>query len=150
MNFLFRLLFGQSKSTSPLSQANSESIVVAYGAALEAHTPAPVVDIKALPYSKDEIKRAILAELGKISDPKLEKLREHLKAGYLMLAGFQDGVGETPPAFDFPKLDPSQINQALIKEMLPKLELIHKWNAIVENEQQILIGDLRELGHWKD
>jgi hypothetical protein len=146
MSFLSNFFSGSRKPEPSLS----EVIVMAYGAVLGKHTPAPVVDVSELPYPKDAIKRAILTQLAEISDPRLQKLREHLKSGYLLLAGFQIGVGPTPPAIDLSNLDPAKMSSALAKEMLPALEQITKWGSIVEAEQHILISDLPRLGYWKD
>ena len=67
--------------------ADVEMIVNAYGAVLAEGTAiGNVRDINSLPYSKDEIKRALKFALNVTTD---KGMRESLRTGYVSLADFQ-------------------------------------------------------------
>ena len=67
--------------------ADVEMIVNAYGAVLAEGTAIGLVrDINSLPYSKDEIKRALKFALNVTTD---KGMQERLRTGYVSLADFQ-------------------------------------------------------------
>ncbi|MBT4795879.1 MAG: hypothetical protein HON83_05575 [Candidatus Marinimicrobia bacterium] len=124
-----------------------EIIVQAYGGVLENSAPVPgcVSDSKNLPYSKQEIKQALIAALKLSADP---KIKEYLKTGYIGLADWQDGVGDSEQGLDVSTLDMSQDTQTLAKTVIEQSERSEKWNVLVQQEQEVLKQELQALGLW--
>lgn len=136
------------------TEQNSEStdpefvhIVQVYGNILETSAPAPgtVADASKLPYTKQQIKDAIVAALRINNDP---QMKEHLKVGYIQLSDWQEGVGDSNQGLDVSSLDMSQDTEALAKAVLEQSEGSEKWNALVQKEQETLKQELQALGLW--
>jgi len=142
-------LFGRSKAkTSPtgtIDPAFAQQVVNDFGAALGANSARAggVSDASELPHSKETIKAALLFAL---SFPQDERARDQLKAGYLSLADWQDGVGTSAHGLDFSKLDlegdPVELAKNIQAQGLPPQELLDR----VEAESQQLLSDLKNRG----
>ena len=121
-------------------------IVAEYGGVL-ARSPSVVADITELPYPKDEIKRAILTMLYVTTD---SQLREHLKGGFVSLAGFQAGVGRTgPPLVPAKSLDWTKPIDDQVKQTLAALGTLEKWIHIMIAEQESLLDELKRFLAWE-
>jgi len=92
-------LFGRTSRTDKpgtLSLQKAQAIVNAYGAALASKTSG-VVDASHLPHPKSRIKAALLVAMQATPEGSMRNL---LKAGYVSLADWQDGVGKGGPPVD--------------------------------------------------
>ena len=123
-------------------------IIHSYGEILENNAPIPgtVADINKLPYSKQEIKNAIIQALKTMDDP---KMKEYLKGGYIMLSDWQDGVDLTSKGIDLSIINTNQDTKNIAKSILEQSTDIEQWTAIVEKEQEILKQELKKLGLWE-
>lgn len=132
---------------SGASNTDFVKVVQAYGKILETSAPVPgtVDDAEKLPYSKQQIKEAIVAALRSTDDP---QTKEHLKVGYIQLSDWQEGVGESDQGFDVSALDMSQDTESLAKAVLEQSSGSEKWTAISQKEQETLKQELQELGLW--
>jgi hypothetical protein len=72
------------EQSSDTPDNNFIPIVQAYGKRLETSAPAPgtVADVNKLPYTKQQIKEALIAVLRSTDDP---QMKEYLKIGYIQL-----------------------------------------------------------------
>ncbi|HWR77167.1 MAG TPA: hypothetical protein VN283_08165 [Thiobacillus sp.] len=145
---IFDKLFGR-RSTEELAERlieRSREIVSAYGAILETGpVPGTVADTSELPYPKDAIKIALVTLLTLTKEP---SLREHLKLGYVSLADWQTGVGPSRVGIDATKLDVSLEPVELANRILAGDAAAKEWLPRARLEQEALIAELRELGHW--
>lgn len=71
-----------------MTNEEAMKIINAYGKAME-HNKSQYGDLSELPYTKDRIKEALVHGIKGGADP---KVREQLKAAYLMLANWQPGL----------------------------------------------------------
>jgi hypothetical protein len=119
-------------------------IINAYGAFLEKSAPTPgcVADASKLPFPKARISEAILFSLGR-SDP---QMKEMLKAGYLELANWQEGVGPEDRGIDTSKLTGAVDIAAQARAILAQAEGMDEWNNMVSAELALRIAQLREKG----
>lgn len=87
-----------------MTPERAETIIQAYGAILETRAPSPgcVADVTKLPFSKQEIKDALVLGLKTTTNP---QTRDLLKIGCIHLPDWQDGVGEEDQGLDPSKLD---------------------------------------------
>ena len=133
--------------TSEMSPNTAMEIIQRYGAVLEHNAPAPgcVADSAKLPYRKDQIKEALIFGLGATNDP---QIREFLKVGYLQLADWQDGVGDSDVGLDFTGLDPKSDIEKFAQSVVSQGDALEKWQPIVAAELDTLKKDLIELGVW--
>lgn len=122
-------------------------VIQAYGAVLEAGAPAlgTVIDSSKLPYPKQKIKEAIISALRSTDDP---NIKEHLKFGYVQLAGWQDGVGEVGRGLDVSAFDTNQDAQTLAKAVLKQTTDSEVWITQSQKEGKKLEQELHELGLW--
>jgi hypothetical protein len=96
----FRRLFGhRPPDVDPVAEV--QKILTAYCAILASNTRT-VADSSELPYPKNRIKAALVAAIKLSPDP---KQREQLKAAYVGLAGWQDGIGPGPGVFEVTQAD---------------------------------------------
>ena len=129
-----------------LSPEAGQQILRAYSAILEdgSSQPGRIADIGQLPYSKREIKDAIIVCLTSASDAEAT-LR--LQSAYLALAEWQEGVGDVPVALtllDVPAAnEPGRPDQALVS---PAARDVDQWNIRVVDERRQLSRELRALG----
>lgn len=141
----------ESQTMQILTAANN--IVNRYGAFMRSSAfPAPgcVADTKKLPYEKEAIKVAFVLLMKLCNDP--EK-KEFLKYGYVSLANFQDGVGETDLGLDLeklPKVKDIDFNDgktvaAIIKESHAMAHSADKFKEKVEQERLVLEKDVTEI-----
>lgn len=117
----------------------AELIISAYGKTLEHLGPTPgatVADESKLPFPKERIKTAYLTALRASNDP---QLRSVLKAGFVSLADFQSGVGNSNAGHDLSGVDVTQISDSDLLALVNKgtgsreMELLEK--ATREAEQ---------------
>lgn len=140
-----RLEGQEASSGSPTT--DFVEVVQAYGKTLETAAPVPgtVADSKKLPYTKQEIKNAIMAALRSSDDL---QMKEHFKFGYIQLSDWQDGVGESDQALDVSALDMNQECESLAKAVLDQSSGCEKWTVMAQKEQESLKQELQELGLW--
>jgi hypothetical protein len=139
-----------SGSSEAQSQSNdSTAIIQEYGKTLETLVPTPgcVADGNKLPYPKEVIKKAIIAGLRSTEN---QQIREHLKVGYIPLADWQPGVGESDQGLDLSEIDMSQDTETLAKAILEQSSGSDKWAEITQKEQAALKQELQELGLWEE
>jgi len=145
---IFSKLFGKNaaRSDSPtMTAAQAVQIINAYGGVLEKSAPAPgcVADANKLPFPKAQISEAILIGLKSTTDA---KMREMLKAAYLELANWQEGVGSEDRGIDTSKLSASMGIEAQARAILAQSEGIEEWNNMVAAEMQLRAAQLKEKG----
>ena len=61
-----------------------------------------MADKSKLPFPKEKIKAALIIGLKATTD---QRMREMLKVGYIQLADWQEGVGETDQGLDLANMD---------------------------------------------
>lgn len=137
----------KQESNSGSSNTDFVQIVQAYGNTLETAAPAPgtVADINKLPYTKKQIKEAIITALRSTGD---SQMKEHLKVAYIQLSDWQEGVGETNQGLDVSALDMNQDAESLAKAVLEQSTGSDIWTAKAQKEQETLKQELQELGLW--
>ncbi|MBI3373736.1 MAG: hypothetical protein HY017_18590 [Betaproteobacteria bacterium] len=119
-------------------------IVSAYSAILEnGPVPGTVADERELPYPKQTIRQALLVLLKTTTDP---QMRGNLKAGYVCLADWQQGVGPHRVGFDITKLDQTGDALSIATRIAATEESAKKWLAKADIEQKSLVSELREMG----
>lgn len=126
---------------------NPTAIIQEYGKTLETSAPSPgcVADESKLPYSKEVIKKAIITGLRSTED---QQIREHLKVGYIQLADWQKGVGESDQGLDLTNIDMNQDTESLAKAILEHSSGSEDWVTVAQKEQEVLKQELQELGLW--
>ncbi len=131
-----------------MSSEEAEKVIQAYGAyqAESAPVPGTVADVSQLPYPKAKIKRAILIGLGAVQDI---QQKEMLKVGFMLLADFQEGVGEKNIGLDIskPYAGKADIDE-LAQQVLKQTEGSGKWQRVVQEEQEALKNELQKAGYW--
>jgi hypothetical protein len=122
-----------------------QKILREYSAFLENCAPQPgrIVDIVELPYSKREIKDAIIACLASDID---RETRLRLHSAYLALADWQAGVGSEPLALTLLNMsaanDPDGGDQVLHTFAARDMD---QWNIRVVDERRQLALELKAL-----
>jgi hypothetical protein len=114
----------------------AEKIVQEYGAVLasSALTRGLVADTRNLPHPKERIKQALVFALRSTKEL---QMREQLKSAYILLANYQEGVGDTTVGLDLTKAD---LNLDLAE--------MKKWWPLVVAELQALKFELEKQGLW--
>lgn len=105
MMAMFTRLFGRRQNAAQEGRfMDAQRRVLDYARYLETNPPMPgrVRDVARLPHDKQVLKQALLTCIGHSNDA---RLGEHLKAGYLLLSAFQEGVGCEEVGTDFTALD---------------------------------------------
>ena len=129
---------------SELDLGRCREIVSAYGAVLEkGPVPGTVADERELPYPKKTIKQALLVLLKTTTDP---QIRGNLKAGYVCLSDWQQGVGPYRVGFDISKIDQTGDALSIARRIAATEESAKSWLARAEVEQKCLVSELREMG----
>ena len=125
----------------------AEKIVQDYGAVLEASALAPgcVADVRNLPHSKELIKQALVIALCLIEEP---HVREKLKFGYISLADWQEGVGNTTVGIDCTKMDLNGDPLEMAKRISSEGITMKKWMPLVKAEQEMLKSELQKFDLW--
>ena len=148
MGILKKLFGGGSATTSPaMSRQTAEKIIQAYGAVLQTQAPTPgcVADTSKLPFPKEKIKAALIIGLKATTD---QQTKEMLKVGYIQLADWQEGVGETDQGLDLSKMDLNDDPVKLAQEVVAQGSGREKWQPAVQAEQEKLEQELVDLGLW--
>ena len=127
----------------------TETILHAYGQALQQRAMAQVgvLDVSELPYPKEQIKTAIIAGLRVTGD---DRTREMLRAGYVHLSGWQEGVGCQVCGTELPNLDMESDPTELAERILEGGPGYEKWRTVVQAEQESLRQELVERGLWDE
>lgn len=144
---ILRVLIKALRSTHPPSETReSELVINAYGKTLEYLAPVPgtIADESKLPFPKPRIKQAILYALKASQQP---QQRQVLKAAYLQLADFQQGIDGKNVGLDLSGVDTSCLTQvdllALANDMASSQNLLAQARA--ESEQ--LTAELAAAGY---
>jgi len=132
------------------SQLISSLIVQAYGKVMETSPPAPgsIADATKLPYTKKQIKDALIVALRNTDDP---LMKEQLKVGYIMLADWQEGVGESNIGLDLSNIDLKQGTNSQVEQLLEEYKGSENWGEwieVVKKEGEVLKQELRDLNLW--
>lgn len=142
-------LFGEDKQKNRSANKSSQDIVADYGAVLENNAPPPVgvvADIKELPHSKYEIKKAIISLLVSVDD---QNLKKHLCEAYHSLASWQPGVGQERKGVDLSAINLDSTEEESLNAVgsfVKSYEEWQRWEKIVNEEQEELLRDLVNLG----
>jgi hypothetical protein len=148
MGILKKLFGGGSTTTSAeMSEQQAEEIIQAYGSVLQTQAPTPgcVADTSKLPFPKERIKTALIIGLKATTD---RRMREMLKVGYIQLADWQEGVGETDQGLDLSNINLNDDPAKLVQQVLAQGSSNEKWQSVVQAEQETLKQELVELGLW--
>ncbi len=142
---LFNRLLGRGANEAP-DDATLE-IMRAYGAVMQqqAAGQAGLGDCEELPYTKEEIKAAIIATMQSSGD---KDTREMLKAGYVYLASWQEGFNKAEQEGELPSLDEEKDPLEMAERLLEGRPSYEGWQAKVKAEQQVLQQELERLGLW--
>jgi hypothetical protein len=145
---LLSKLFGAKPPSTPAGRTAPNEVVADFGDVLATRSPFPshVADLSELPYPKEEIKAAILAMFTVTNDT---KLREHLKFAYVALAHWQPSVGSARQPLNLSALDLTRSVSEIAGEVMARQQEMQKWEAIVQSDQESLIGELRRIGLWQ-
>jgi len=130
--------------------AHAEKVVQDYGAAMHAKRAEGhgcIADVQALPHSKERIKQALVLLLGATDDA---QFREQLKSSYLLLADWQQGVGDAMVG-----IAPTADTQGRCAEegaatstQSAAWEEWERWRPKVLQEERALKAELQQLGLW--
>jgi len=121
-------------------------VVHDYGVAMSSISAAGrgcIADVRRLPHPKERIKEALALMLGATDEA---DLRERLKSSYLLLADWQEGVGDTIVPMRLPEeaVDVSAAGAAKSAAW----EAWEKWRPRVLQEERALKAELQERGLW--
>ena len=152
MGFLKKFLAGgKERSSGDQMDANKlQEIIESYGQSLEAKakTTFSVADESKLPYTKSEIKKAIIIALSVTEDP---QLKEHLKISYINLSDWQKGVGEEDMLYDIDVtgFDLNASAEDLAQKVTDQEKgMVKKWKAVVNEDRLLLQEELVKMGLW--
>jgi hypothetical protein len=139
----FTRLFGSGASTAPrlISAAEAERIINDYGAALMARTGL-YSDASALPHPKLKIKEALMIGIAATRDV---KERDTLKAAFMALADWQEGIGPGPHDLDV-AARPGEDIRAIAKRVAEAGPAYLALSKRVTEEMEQLLAELKTLG----
>jgi len=145
---VFSKLFGKRPPHTrdiPMTSAQAVKIINAYGGFLEKSAPTLgcVADASKLPFPKVQISEAILVGLSSATDP---KMKDMLKAGYLELSNWQEGVGPEDRGIDTSKLGGGTDIEAQARAIRAQAEGMDEWNNLVSAELALRVAQLKEKG----
>ncbi len=142
---LFNRLLGRGGDEAP--DAATLEIMRAYGAVMQQQAAGQVGlgDSEELPYTKEEIKGAIIASMQSTGD---SDTREMLKAGYVYLASWQEGFNKAEQESELPSLEEEKDPLELADQILEGRPSYEGWQSKVKAEQQALREELEQLGLW--
>jgi hypothetical protein len=83
--------------------------------------------------------------LESVTDP---QMKESLKIGYLQLADWQEGVGESDVGIHLTETDLSDDPMKQAERIMNQHAEAKKWVEIVKAEQKALEAELRDKGLW--
>lgn len=148
MSILTKIFGGGARRTpdAPMPHQRAQEIIQKYGAILENGAPAPgcVADASKLPFSKGQIKEALVIGLKATTDT---KMKEMLKVAYIQLADWQDGVGSSDQGIDLSRINPED-DVKLAEQVLAKSGGHDKWAPIALAEGEALKKELERQGLW--
>ena len=144
---MFGRAASKQKTQTELTHEVAEKIVQDYGAVLMNSAPVPggVADVCKLPYPKDRIKQALIVALSFSKDV---RMREQLKVGYIMLADWQESVGDQTLGIDFTPLDLNSDVAEVFERIVSQGEAMQKWRPLIQAERETLKLELQKLGLW--
>jgi hypothetical protein len=149
---LIKKLFGGKKRQesgleSVMTPSLAEKIIQDYDAILQSSAPLPgcVADVSKLPHPRERIKEALVVDLESVTDP---QMKESLKIGYLQLADWQEGVGESDVGIHLTETDLSDDPMKQAERIMNQHAEAKKWVEIVKAEQKALEAELRDKGLW--
>jgi hypothetical protein len=134
---LFARLFRRStppSATRQFSVDDIEKIVHAYSSVLSSRK-SMISDASELPYPKPQIKAALIAAITTAQDA---KMREQLKAAFVSLADWQEGVGAGPYSFE--------TTVKMAKRIAASGPSLTEISAKVTAEGQALLDELKLFG----
>lgn len=132
----------------------AERVVQDYGAAMRAKRSLGsgcVADTRDLPHSKERIKQALVLLLRDTQEP---QFREQLKSSYLLLADWQQDVGDmavaVPADCDAIRCGTSASTTALKEPASASAawQTWERWRSKVLEEERALKAELQQLGLW--
>ena len=142
-----RILGKRSKDKLRPSMPVSDAVTIIqdYGRIMLNKSPAPfyISDVNKLPYPKDTIKQALMMALSANGK---EQTMDVLKIGYMLLANWQQGVGEVDLSIGAVDRDEGVKQQ--IKRIISNYEEVDEWCALIEEERVMLKSDLVSIGVW--
>jgi hypothetical protein len=130
-----------SSVTNAILAAGVQKIVNDYGAALASRNGL-FADASELPYPKPVIKAAILAAISITSD---EKMRALLKANFMSLADWQEGIGPGPHDMDV-TTRPGETIQEQAKRFSQAAPVYMALHKRVATEMEGLLAELKSHG----
>lgn len=138
-------ILGVCKSHSSMAVNDAIEIAQDYGGIMLHKSPAPfyISDVNKLPHPKDSIKQALMVILrtnGK------QQVMDALKIGYLQLANWQEGVGETDLALGMVDNAINGVDSVRGATIHP--DEVDRWNDVLEEERIMLKDDLVSIGVW--
>ncbi|RLQ22672.1 hypothetical protein DWB85_06730 [Seongchinamella sediminis] len=141
MNLFIRLSGPHDGADSAPDLLPAQRMVLDYARFLEESAPLPgrIVDQSLLPHPKSGLKAALLLC---IADSNHDGLAEDLKAGLLMLAAFQPGVGAQALGTDFAGLDLDEDMLDIAVQLEQEEQQAHSRRAQVRRELQQLSQEL--------
>src|SRR5689334_790435 len=120
-----------------LDLGRCREIVSAYGKVLETGpVPGTVADERELPYPKQTIKQALLVLLKTTTDP---RMRGNLRAGYICLSDWQQGVGPNRVGFDIRYIDQAVDTWSKAKRLAATEEAAKPWLEKADLENKSLV-----------
>jgi uncharacterized protein (DUF2141 family) len=140
-------MFGrQQRVNTPakMTLAEAQRIVNEYGTAL-ASKKSMVNDASGLPYSKSKIKAALISAIVATED---EVMRSNLKAGYIALADWQDGIGSRGQLLDATEKELNDDPLGAAKRISTGAPEFTETLARIQAESQALVDELTSLGLW--
>jgi len=148
---LIKKFFGK-KQEQPFKAMTPElaiEIIQEYGAVMQNNSPQSggVADISNLPYLKSQIKEALIIGLKMNDDPQTQ---EAFIIGYMKLADWQEGIGDTEVRLHFSNLDLNATPEELAQSVLEQDAGNEKWRHVVQDERNALKEELINLDYWKE
>lgn len=138
-------LLRSRKPSAPTASKETELIINAYGKALEhlAPTPGTVADESKLPFSKPQIKAAILIALKETNDMHQKKI---LKFAFVQLADFQPDIGSKNIGLDFSGVDVARLSDPDLLALANSATASEKSIANSNREAKQLAAELSAAG----
>ena len=127
--------------TEVIFAVGAQKIVQDFGHALPS-CKGSFADVSELPYPKSVIKVAILAALSIAGDT---RVRERLKAAFVSLADWQEGIGPGPHDLDAAQR-PGETIQELAKRISQTAPAFMALSKRVTTEMEGLLAELKSLG----
>ena len=147
MSIVRKVLGRKSKGDSRSSMTVNDAVTIIqnYCCIMLHKSPASfyISDANKLPYPKDTIKQALVIALRANAK---QQVMDVLKIGYLQLANWQEGVGESDLAIG--AVDYAEDNAEAVRRVTLNFEEVDAWNAILIKERMLLKDDLITLGVW--